>query len=141
MAGWKGNVQSQASLFTKYVVNLAFSIVHSCGKLLSVSALNHTQLETSFTHEIMGSCKEQHYPICDNARQFVAMGARNRAIHPALKFEQKTLIYSKIQSRHAQVGTLETYIRKETCSNIDDVATSHVVLAVFFSHSRKMSGW
>jgi len=50
-------------------------------------------------------------------------------------------MYSKIQSRYAQVGTLETYIRKEAGSNIDGDATSRAVFAVFFSHARKMSGW
>jgi hypothetical protein len=50
-------------------------------------------------------------------------------------------MYSKIQSRCAQVGKRETYIRKETGSNIDGDAISRVVFAVFFSHSRKMLGW
>jgi len=49
-------------------------------------------------------------------------------------------MHSKIQSRYAQVGTLETYNRKEKGSNIDDDATNHVVFAVFCSHYRKMSG-
>ena len=81
MAEWKENVQSQASLFARHFAHLAFSVIHSCEKPLSVSVLNHTQLEISFTHEIMGSCNEQQHPIRDNARQFVAMGARNRVIH------------------------------------------------------------
>ena len=77
MTEWKRNVQTQGSLFAQHLAHLAFSITHSRGKLLSVSVLNHTQLETSITHEIMGSCKEQQYSICDNARQFVAMEVRN----------------------------------------------------------------
>jgi len=77
MVEWKRNVQTQASLFAQNLERLAFSIIHSRGKLLSVSVLNHTQIVTSITHEIMGSCKEQQHLICDNARQFVAMGARS----------------------------------------------------------------
>jgi len=34
MAEWKGNVQSQASLFAKNIAHLEFSVIHSCGKLL-----------------------------------------------------------------------------------------------------------
>ena len=49
-------------------------------------------------------------------------------------------MYSKIQSRYAQVGMLETYNRKEKGSNIGDDATNHVVFAIFFSHYRKISG-
>jgi len=77
MAEWKGIVQTQASLFAQNLAHLAFSVIHSRGKLLSVSELNHTQLETSIKHEIMGSCKEQQHSICDKDLQFVAMGARN----------------------------------------------------------------
>jgi len=44
MAEWKGNVQSQATLFAKNIAHLEFSVIHPCGKILSVSVLNHTQL-------------------------------------------------------------------------------------------------
>ena len=64
----------------------------------AVSVLNHTQLETSFTHEITGSCKEQQHPICDNARKFVATGARNRVIQQLWNLNRKRQCIPKFRA-------------------------------------------